>query len=429
MGYTDNLKAHTVRIGGQDGGSGVLIKPLDTTVLYILTACHCLDGTTEDTIELSFAEPYYDGIDISVKKIYRDLQTDAAIIVVERFDENVRFIGFKNKPDNPNINCYHTGFPSCRKDENKKRKFAARIISSILDDKSDGNLVEYNYTPVPQKHELTGLSGGGVFNDKYQLLGIHKQSACQDEDEQLGAALYIPCNCFATLIEKNNLSPICEFDLSSFRFIKDDIFKFDNLAAMKDLGALLGAMSEMRPELLKVSPKKIFEELQEKRKSIEKEQYICLQKEDWTRFGEFLLTIRIIKNNEILDYDANQIGKYFHYIFSEEDFDIFEVRKKLNVKLLGKLINKDCVYVIGGIKSKTANYDVKIRDRVPELTVATIREGFDIADAGNTFMCNLTFVNSNLFRDVMENHAPELNSQDGKEIEKYRSLLTKKIYG
>ena len=50
MGYTDNLKAHTVRIGGQDGGSGVLIKPLDTTALYILTACHCLEGETEDTI-------------------------------------------------------------------------------------------------------------------------------------------------------------------------------------------------------------------------------------------------------------------------------------------------------------------------------------------------------------------------------------------
>lgn len=28
MGYTDNLKAHTVRIGGQDGGSGVLINHL-----------------------------------------------------------------------------------------------------------------------------------------------------------------------------------------------------------------------------------------------------------------------------------------------------------------------------------------------------------------------------------------------------------------
>ena len=300
MGYIDNLKAHTVRIGGQDGGSGVLIKPLDTTVLYILTACHCLNGETENTIELSFAEPYYKGIDIFVKKIYCDLRTDAAIIIVERFDDNIRFISFTNKPHNPYVNCYHTGFPSCRKDENKKREFTARIIKRILDDKNDGNLVEYNYTPAPQKHELIGLSGGGVFNDKYQLLGIHKQSVCQDENEQLGAALYIPCHCFVTLIEKNGLSPICEFDLSSFRFIKDEIFNFDNLAAMKDLEALLGAMSLMRPELLNVSPKKIFEELQRKRNSIEKEQYICLKTEDWARFGEFLLAVRIIKKNEIL---------------------------------------------------------------------------------------------------------------------------------
>lgn len=66
---------------------------------------------------------------------------------------------------------------------------------------------------------------------------------------------------------------------------------------------------------------------------------------------------------------------------------------------------------------------------MPELNVATYSESFDIADAGNSFMCNLTFVNVHLFRDVMETYGPNLKDQDGKEMENYQSLLDKKIYG
>lgn len=427
MGYVDDLKALTVRIGGKDGGSGVLMKPLDTTVLYILTAWHCLKDETEDTIEISFADNLYEEVNIQVKKIYKDENTDSAIIVVERFDDNVKFVGFSNKPFESHINGYHTGFPSCRAGENGIRAFAIRNVNRIWHDQ--GNFVEYTYTPVPEKHELTGLSGGGVFNENYQLLGIHKQSANEDKKEELGSALYIPCKWFYALMVANRLSPIYEFDLTSFRPFKDCIFHLDNMGAMEDLESLLGTIALLRPELMDKSPKDLFEAFQQQRKCKKMVMPYCLKKEDWTLFGEFLLAAKILKQNEIQDYEAEQIGKYFQYIYSEEDFDMFEVRQKLSVNLMGKLHHKDCVYVIGGLSSKGVNYDVKIRKKVPELTVATYSEGFDIADAGNSFMCNLTFVNVHLFRDIMETFAPDLKDQDGKEMENYQLLLDKKIYG
>lgn len=427
MGYADELITLAVRIGGKDGGSGVLIKPLDTSLLYILTANHCLKDVNEDTVELSFADSLYEGVEIGVKKIYRDDNTDAAIIVVNRFDDGVRFTGFANKPFEPHINGYHTGFPSCRENENKIREFAIRDVNRLWQDK--GDLVEYTYTPVPQKHELTGLSGGGVYNEKFQLLGIHKQSAYQDNIEQLGAALYIPCRCFYTLMVANGLSPVYEFDLSSFRPFKDDIFKLDNMGAMVDLECLLGSIATLGPGLLDKSPKDLFEAFQQQRRCREIVRPYCLKREDWTMFGEFLIAVKILKRDDIHDFEVEQIGRYFQYIYSEEDFDMFEVRKKLNVNLMGMLHDKDCVYVVGGLSSKGVNYDVKIRNKVPELNVATYSEGFDIADAGNSFMCNLTFVNVNLFRDLMEFYAPELNDLNGREMEMYQSLLNKRIYG
>ena len=427
MGYVDDLKALTVRIGGKDGGSGVLMKPLDTTVLYILTAWHCLKDETENTVEISFADNLYEGVNIQVKKIYKDEKTDSAIIVVNRFDDNVKFVGFSNKPFESHVNCYHTGFPSCRSGEDGIRTFAIRDINRLWDDQ--GNLVEYTYTLVPQKHELTGLSGGGVFNESYQLLGIHKQSANEDKKEELGAALYIPCRCFNALIMANGLSPIYEFDLTSFRPFMGDMFKLDNMGAMNDLESLLGSISTLRPGLINKSPMDLFEAFQQQRKCRKKVMPYCLKKEDWTMFGEFLLAAKLLKQNDIQDYEAEQIGKYFQYIYSEEDFDMFEVRQKLSVNLMGKLYHKDCVYVIGGLSSKGVSYDVLIRKKVPELDVATYSNEFDIADAGNSFMCNLTFVNVHLFRDVMETYGPNLKDQDGKEMENYQSLLDKKIYG
>ena len=169
--------------------------------------------------------------------------------------------------------------------------------------------------------------------------------------------------------------------------------------------------------------------MQEKRRCRKKVSPVCLKKEDWARFAEFLLACKIIKGDAINDYEIDKIGRFFQYIYSEKDFDLFEVRNELNTDLLGRFQGKDCVYVIGGISSKGETYDVKIRQQIPDLSVASYSEDFDIADAGNTFLCNLTFVNSHLFRDLMENRGAVIKQAVGKERETYKSLLEKRIYG
>lgn len=427
MGYADELMALTVRIGGKDGGSGVLVKPLDASIFYVLTACHCLKDETEDTVELSFADNLYKDVNIQVKKIYKDEKTDSAIIVVERFDNDVKFVGFTNKPFDSSINGYHTGFPSCRAGEDGVRAFAIRDVNRIWHDQ--GIFVEYTYTPVPEKDELIGLSGGGVFNDKFQLYGIHKQSAYQDKDEQLGSALYIPCGCYISLIRENGLSPVYEYDLASFKPFKDDIFTFDNKGAMQDLNALLGEIALKQAELINKSPKDLFEAFQEKRKCTRKVLPDVLKREDWARFGEFLLAAKLMKPDQIDDYVVDKISPHFQYIYSEVDFDILDARQTLNINQMGKFMGVGCIYVIGGIKSKNYWYDVLRGPKVPDISNATSSEDFDIADAGAKCMNNLTFVNCHLFRDVMEQNGPQLKNLNGKEMEKYKSLIMNMIYG
>ncbi len=424
MAYADELKALTVRIGGKDGGSGVLMKPLQSDVLYILTAWHCLEEIEGEDYQFFFADGLYANINVHKRKVYYDKDTDAAIIEIDRF-QDTRFVGFAEKPVMTNVVCYHTGFPHCRADENSEREYDTRIIDCILHDTN--NLVQYSYAKIPQKHELIGMSGGGVFDGDFHLLGIHKQSAVKDDKEQLGAALYIPCRCFHQLIVKEGLSPIYEFDLSTFRPFKDVIFKFNNQGAERDLEVLLGETASLQIGLMNKSPQDLFEGFQEQRKCTEKVMAYSLSKDDWARFGEFLLATKILRPDKVNDYDVKQIGMYFQYVYSKKDFDMLEVKKSLDMKMMGKYMGAECVYVIGGVTSKTVTYDVIHGPKVPDLSVANGNEEFDIADGGRAFMNNLTFVNCHLFRDVMEYNGPALKGDDAKA--KYQSLLKQYIYG
>lgn len=428
MAYADDIKALTVKIGGVDGGSGVLVKPQDTNVLYILTAWHCISGCEKlDGAQLCFDDSISCDEDVVVKNVYHDEKTDAAIIVVNRFSQEVSFVGFEEKRDCSGATFHHTGFPTCRA-EGEERKYSDRVIDKILNNVN--NLVEYIYKNAPQKHELVGMSGGGIFDENRHLIGIHKQSSCEDKNEQLGYALYIPCQHFNALIDSNKLSPIGEIDLSSFLAVKNEIFNFEhNKGAKNDLESLLGLISMIQTTLLNKSPKNLFEAMQDKRRCRKRVSPVCLKKEDWARFGEFLLACKLIKGDEVSDFDIEKIGKHFQFVYSEEDFDLFEVRTKLNTNLLGRFQEKNCVYVIGGISSKGESYDVKIRQNIPDLSVAAYSEDFDIADADNSFLCNLTFVNGHLFRDVMENKGSDIKKAKGKEMETYKSFLEKRIYG
>jgi len=425
MAYLDDLKALTVRIGGKDGGSGVLMKPLDDSVLYILTAWHCLEDIEGDDYGFAFTDGLYQNIEIEICGVYHDKETDAAIIKVKRFAD-VKYVGFACKPEKSQVECYHTGFPHCRADDNSEREYATRTIDQILHDSR--GLVEYTYAKTPTKHELTGMSGGGIFDDGFHLLGIHKQSVVKDEKEQLGAALYIPCKHYHDLIVKEGLSPIFQYDLSSFKAFKDDIFNFDNnQGAKKDLEGLLGEMSVFQVGLMKQCPKDLFEGFQLQRKCTEKVMAYVLTKEDWARFGEFLLAARVLNPDKVKDFDVVQIAPVFQYVYSERDFDMMDVRDSLDINKMGKYMGKDCIYVVGGIRSGSVNYDKLEGTKVPDLSVAYGSEEFDIADGGRAFMNNLTFVNCHLFRDIMVYHGPELKVTNP--MVKYTELLKHYIYG
>lgn len=428
MLYADELKALTVRIGGKDGGSGVIVKPMDDSILYILTAWHCISecGTVKGDC-LCFDASIKTAKEVTVKDVYHDEDTDAAIIVVNRFCDDVGFVCFEDKTNCMASSYHHTGFPSCREEEGE-RNYSDRVIDKILNDVD--NLVEYTYAKVPQKEELKGMSGGGIFDESFHLLGVHKRSSCEDSKEQLGYARFIPCRHFDALIKKHSLPQIGTVDISSFRPINSEIFNFDhNKGAKADLERLLGDFSIIKIGLLDKSPMVLFETFQNKRKCRKKVLPVCLKKEDWARFAEFLLACKLMKGEEVGDFNVDIIVKHFQYIYSEKEFDLFDVRAELNAELLGRFHGVDCVYVIGGITSKGENYDVKNRQNIPDLSIAAYSDEFDIADADNSFLCNLTFVNSHLFRDMMESKGAEIKDANGEAMELYKSLLEKRIYG
>ena len=101
---------------------------------------------------------------------------------------------------------------------------------------------------------------------------------------------------------------------------------------------------------------------------------------------------------------------------------------QLDPGILGKVADEEVVFVIGGIKDKGYQQDVRPKKI---LRINDSRESgskFDIARLGKVVFGAFTFVNGNLFKEAMKENTTGIQESEDDSIEYYKQLLSGSIW-
>lgn len=415
-------KVHTVRVCN---GSGVIVRPLDRYLIYILTNYHVLfdyDGKTKDLkFESEVGSPLnIDKIKVIEGPIYCKDKDIAIIKIDAKGFENVEFLRLNTCCDEAKI---HVGFPKARYEGTTSQTLVLEITNS--NGNVNDSLTEYEYNKLVTKDELEGMSGGGIFDENHCLVGIHKQSSNNDGEECLGKACFIPIACYKALLQEAGWSPILEFNLDNFVELTSVVFNFDDRYIQENAEQLLYDISEYKSKIENLSPLKIFGILKENKRLDESLEIDELSRDFWIDFTEFMIAIFII-----LDIEEQQeefiisVFDKFHFVFSKKQFDFYDVRKELDYKLLCGM-NKGAKLVVGGMaEPKTFNACV-IDNRIPNISDAGVFVDMDISRHKRKLLSTLTIINSKIFRKgvyhILDESEPDVS------LKHYRDVLVAKI--
>lgn len=423
MDYQDEMKSVTVRVAN---GSGIIVKPLADDCFYILTAYHVVEGKTEDQIELDFqpTSPLF-GKSVKVRRIINCEKQDSAILIIDRHGENIApFYPCSIRKDG--ADHWHAGYPNNQNDNGKANSCKLHYFNRWLGTYGH-SFLEYQCPNHITKEELDGMSGGGVFDGRHHIIGVHKQSAAEEIKEELGKNVLIPWLCFKRLIIENNLPRVVMFDLNSFEAFKNGIFSFsDNVGAWNKLKSLLLILAQHKTEILGLSPLKYYEDFQQNRRVNVYKEGVDMLEDDWVRFGEFIVAMKAIWNYDVVN-QLDNVFPYFQYVQSEDDFDIYEASQRLDPNILGVVRDTSVIFVIGGIQSKGYKQDVRHKEILDIAVGLKPNSDFDIARTGREALGMFTFVNAHFFKDALEANTDEIRDCEGDKLEFYRYLIKSKI--
>lgn len=415
-------KVHTVRVCN---GSGVIVKPLDRSLIYILTNYHVLFDNDGKTKDLKFKSEVGSPLNIVNKNVIEGpiycKDKDIAILKIKADGfENVEFLRLNTCCNEAKI---HVGFPKARYEGTMGQTLVLEITN--YNGNVNDSLTEYEYNTSVTKDEIEGMSGGGIFDENHCLVGIHKQSSNIDENECLGKACFIPIACYKTLLQEAGWSPILEFNLDNFVELTSLVFNFVDRYIQENAELLLYDISEYKSKIENLSPLKIIGILKENRRLDESLEIDELSRDFWIDFTEFIIAMFII-----LDIEEQQeefiisVFDKFHFVFSQKQFDFYDVRKELDYKLLCGM-NKGAKLVVGGMaEPKTFNACV-IDNRIPNISEAGVFKEMDISRHKRQLLSTLTIINSKIFRKgvyhILDESEPDVS------LKHYRDVLVAKI--
>lgn len=414
-------KVHTVRVCN---GSGVIVRPLDKSFIYILTNYHVLfdnDGKIKD-LKFKFeigSSLNTDKINVIESPIYCKDKDIAIIKIDAKGFENIEFLRLNTCCDSANI---HVGFPKARYNE-------AVSLTMDLNIKYPNGYVntclfEYEYDKLVNKDELEGMSGGGIFDENYRLVGIHKQSSNIDGNECLGKACFIPIACYKELLQEAGWSPILEFNLDSFVEFTELVFNFDNDSYVRKMALkLLLSIENYKEDLNKYSPQKVLEILKTNGRLAEKFSIDDLNQDFWTDFTEFIIGVMSILemniNNEVF---ILTIYDKFHYVYSAQSFDFMEVRERLDVDLIAGF-NQNAKLIVGGLPSTTLRGCV-LTSEVPNIAKGKVNDVKSIVRPKRIQLMNMTIINAKIFnKGVIQC----VEAYEDVNIQCYKELILSKI--
>ena len=397
----DQIKAHwLVRV---NKGTGIIVSPLDERILYIFTCKHVIKDKllSKESISVEYDE-HTSGKNHTFKiddvVLSDDEQNDAAILVAKRDFDSIPHL-YPSTTDR--VDCFHIGFPQNR--VTAQDNFQNALVLNIY------------------------MSGGGIFNKDGKLVGIHTQSSMSDTKEMLGKEVMIPVSFYLKLIEQKGLSPVLEYDLQKFGDMVGWVFDFEGQNqkyVAKKASQFLCDIDEYKAIVQKWSPLKIFEVLKQN-KIINSEVNIeSLNQKHWQAFTLFVVGIIAFLKLDESDEEKAIINLYsdFHYCYSEDVLDVYDVREKLDAKLVvGKF--KGAYLVVGGL-NKTVFYGsyVAPEGQVPYINKAERISENDISRSRSVVFNKMVILNNNIFESAVEDCANNQNI-DKVSIEHYRKKL------
>lgn len=415
-------KVHSVRVCN---GSGIIVRPLDKSSLYILTNYHVV--VDKDDKERTLGFEFEDGSPLNADNILvvdKILCKDKDIAIIKINAKGLDLVRFLRLGTSRTKAVVHMGFPIERTEGAAGKTTVLHICHN--DGNINEHLVEYEYNQQVRKDEIVGMSGGGVFDGNYYLVGVHKQLSNEDEKECLGKAAYIPISCYKDFLKQAGWSPIQEFDLSSFAEFTSIAFDFDDDSYITQAAEeLLYCLDEYKKRLESLSPEKIIETLKARGRLGDEVVVDELNRELWIDFTEFVIgTMLVLNIDEKQDDFIISVYDRFHFVFSQEDFDFFEAREKLDPNILVGMQKKSQLF-IGGLKEprtfKGCVLDVKT---VPNIAEAGLYNMADIARSKKKLLKCMTIINAKIFKRGVP-HC--VDNSDEVNIEIYKQLLKQHI--
>jgi tetratricopeptide (TPR) repeat protein len=173
----------TVRIDGQNPGSGVIISRFANTY-YVLTARHVVETPDEYTVVTSNGKKFL----IDYKKVKKFTNVDLAVV---KFTSSESFpiaqLG-NSEQIAQGENIFVSGWPII--DGSSNQQVTPGQITGFRT--GDANGYELTYSNPTGG----GMSGGPVFNSKGQVIGIHGRGGGNQEVGKIGINLGMPIHLF-----------------------------------------------------------------------------------------------------------------------------------------------------------------------------------------------------------------------------------------
>lgn len=396
LGIDDIKQKVTVRV---NDGTGVLVSPFDKEVLYVFTCKHVVLNEEKNILPVGNISVNYD--EWNSKRTHNF--TVQSVIVSNQEDNDVAVLVVKRDIDVPHVyissertGCFHIGFPKNRKDAEDKIGNILVLHIAHFDSNSDINIVEYQYDVGNKENEIKGMSGGGIFNQDGKLVGIHTQSAMHDKQEMLGKGGMLPVSLFLQLITEKELSPVLKFDLSHFGKMVGWVFDFSRERFVDDRTAQFASDLDLYKVIVEQwSPIRIFDVLKKEGKISKETKLESLDQRYWQAFTLFIVGVIALLDLNESDGEKVILSLYekFHYCYSDEELDVYDVREKLEAKLVvGKI--KGAYLVVGGL-NKTVFYGnyAPPKAKVPDLSKAEIIKENDISRSRSTIFKQMTIIN------------------------------------
>ena len=315
MSFPTICKNATVIVDNR--GSGVLFQPMTEEYTYVLTAKHNVeneDGSPISKEALNITSAIHDLI--VIEKIYRhkDNNIDIAIVKIRKIECEEIFIQTEEPTIDERYKCY--GYPDTRDNTVihnltlQVRDFSNSIIEFTNDDSS----------PI---EEVSGFSGGGIFNFKENdgivyLAGIEfGMDTYADETNNIVKAVFIKT--LDKIIEDNSeeLVPLYPPYMNDFNLLLDDIFLLKGLMIEKE--KVMTFLRDIAKNDIRcnISPKEIYDLYKDK--LLNKDEYTneLLNKELWIRYFEFLVLSKLIDTEEICIENIDKIYTKRKFLFAK----------------------------------------------------------------------------------------------------------------